>query len=111
MVAGTQRAVLMVESEARELAETVMLGAVVFGHEQMQAAINAINALADEVNPVLWDWAELVRNEALIAQIARHRRRRHQGRLRHPPKQAQPKLNEACGPGQGRADHRRHRHP
>ena len=69
VVAGTQRAVLMVESEARELAETVMLGAVVFGHEQMQAAINAINALADEVNPVLWDWAEPVRNEALIAQV------------------------------------------
>ena len=69
VVASTQRAVLMVESEARELAETVMLGAVVFGHEQMQAAINAINALADEVNPVLWDWAEPVRNEALIAQV------------------------------------------
>ena len=69
VVAGTQRAVLMVESEARELPEAVMLGAVVFGHEQMQAAIAAINALADEVNPVLWDWAEPARNEALIAQV------------------------------------------
>ena len=69
VVAGTERAVLMVESEARELPEAVMLGAVVFGHEQMQAAINAINALADEVNPVLWDWAPAAQNEALIAQV------------------------------------------
>ena len=48
VVAGTEQAVLMVESEASELPEDVMLGAVVFGHEQMQAAIDAINELADE---------------------------------------------------------------
>ena len=49
VVAGTDGAVLMVESEARELSEEVMLGAVLFGHEQMQVAINAINELAEEV--------------------------------------------------------------
>ena len=69
VVAGTERAVLMVESEAKELPEAVMLGAVVFGHEQMQAAIKAINELADEVNPVMFDWAAPVANEELIAQV------------------------------------------
>src|SRR5271170_7883396 len=49
VVAGTQQAVLMVESEAHELSEDVMLGAVVFGHEQMQAVIELINEMADEV--------------------------------------------------------------
>src|SRR5258707_3038521 len=56
IVAGTQQAVLMVESEANELAEEVMLGAVMYGHEQMQAAINAINELADEGGKDDWDW-------------------------------------------------------
>lgn len=69
VVAGTERAVLMVESEARELSEAVMLGAVVFGHDQMQAAIKAINEFADEVNPVVWDWQAPAKNEELIAQI------------------------------------------
>lgn len=69
VVAGTERAVLMVESEARELPESVMLGAVVFGHEQMQSAIRAINEFADEVNPVMWDWQPPVRDEALVAKI------------------------------------------
>ncbi|MFC3533028.1 polyribonucleotide nucleotidyltransferase [Vogesella facilis] len=69
VVAGTERAVLMVESEAKELSEAVMLGAVVFGHEQMQAAITAINEFADEVNPVMWDWAAPAKNEELIAKI------------------------------------------
>ncbi|MDF0606691.1 polyribonucleotide nucleotidyltransferase [Neisseriaceae bacterium TC5R-5] len=69
VVAGTERAVLMVESEAKELPEAVMLGAVVFGHEQMQAAIKAINELADEVNPVMFDWAAPVVNETLQAQV------------------------------------------
>src|SRR5699024_1453922 len=46
VVAGTSEAVLMVESEARQLSEDVMLGAVLFGHEQQQTAINAINAMA-----------------------------------------------------------------
>lgn len=69
VVAGTTRAVLMVESEAKELSESVMLGAVVFGHDQMQAVIGAINELADEVNPVLFDWAAPATNEELLAQI------------------------------------------
>jgi polyribonucleotide nucleotidyltransferase len=69
VVAGTERAVLMVESEARELPESVMLGAVVFGHEQMQTAIQAINAFADEVNPIMWDWQPAARDEALVGQI------------------------------------------
>ena len=69
VVAGTQQAVLMVESEAQELSEAVMLGAVVYGHEQMQNAINAINELADEVNPVLWDWQPAEKDEALIAKM------------------------------------------
>ena len=56
VVAGTERAVLMVESEANELSEAVMLGAVMFGHEQMQAAIRAINELVAEAGAQSWNW-------------------------------------------------------
>ena len=70
VVAGTAKAVLMVESEAQELSEEVMLGAVVFGHEQMQAVINAINEMADSVGQDDWDWTPAAKNEALIAKIA-----------------------------------------
>ncbi len=56
VVAGTAQAVLMVESEADCLAEDVMLGAVVFGHEQMQIAITAINELAEEAGKAKWEW-------------------------------------------------------
>jgi polyribonucleotide nucleotidyltransferase len=56
VVAGTREAVLMVESEARCLSEEVMLGAVLFGHEQMQAAIDAINRLAAEAGKPRWEW-------------------------------------------------------
>ena len=69
VVAGTQLAVLMVESEALELPEDVMLGAVVFGHEQMQAAIDAINELADEAGTAAWDWTPAPKDEALIAKV------------------------------------------
>ncbi len=69
VVAGTEKAVLMVESEAQELSEEVMLGAVVFGHDEMQKAINAINELADEVNPELLEWDEPTADSALEAQI------------------------------------------
>ena len=69
VVAGTQSAVLMVESEAQELSEEVMLGAVVFGHDQMQAAINAINDLVEEAGKPEWDWAPAAKNEALIAKL------------------------------------------
>ncbi|GAB3242074.1 polyribonucleotide nucleotidyltransferase [Chitinimonas naiadis] len=70
VVAGTANAVLMVESEAQELSEAVMLGAVVYGHDQMQAAINAINELADAVNPEVSEWEAPVTDEALVAQIS-----------------------------------------
>lgn len=70
VVAGTQQAVLMVESEARELPEDMMLGAVVFGHQQMQPVIELINQLADEINAPMWDWAPPARDEALVARIA-----------------------------------------
>jgi polyribonucleotide nucleotidyltransferase len=70
VVAGTSKAVLMVESEANQLPEDVMLGSVVFGHEQMQAAINAIKDLAAEVNAPVWEWAPVASNEALAAAVA-----------------------------------------
>lgn len=65
VIAGTDCAVLMVESEANELSEDVMLGAVMFGHEQMQVAIQAINELAAEVATPAWDWTAPVANTAL----------------------------------------------
>jgi polyribonucleotide nucleotidyltransferase len=69
VVAGTQQAVLMVESEAHELPEEVMLGAVVFGHQQMQLVIDAINELAEEAGRPLWDWAPPVQDAELIARM------------------------------------------
>ncbi|GBG01548.1 polyribonucleotide nucleotidyltransferase [Azospira sp. I13] len=69
VVAGTQSAVLMVESEAKELSEEVMLGAVVFGHEQMQVVINAINELVEEAGKPEWDWQPPAKDEALIAKL------------------------------------------
>jgi polyribonucleotide nucleotidyltransferase len=70
VVAGTEAAVLMVESEAQELPEDVMLGAVVFGHQQMQAVIEAIHQLVEEAGNPLWDWQPPAKDETLIAQIA-----------------------------------------
>ena len=69
VVAGTEHAVLMVESEAKELSEEVMLGAVVFGHEQMRAAIQAIHELADQAAKPSWNWTPAPRDEALISKI------------------------------------------
>ncbi|MGJ8691245.1 MAG: polyribonucleotide nucleotidyltransferase [Thalassotalea sp.] len=69
VVAGTDAAVLMVESEADVLSEEVMLGAVVYGHEQSQTAINAIKEFAAEVNTPSWNWEAPVKNAALIAKI------------------------------------------
>ncbi len=69
VVAGTQEAVLMVESEANELSEDVMLGAVMFGHEQMQAAIRAVNELADEGGKDDWEWEAQLPDAALIEKI------------------------------------------
>jgi len=70
VVAGTREAVLMVESEARMLSEDVMLGAVMFGHEQMQAAIQAISEFAAEVGSQTWDWQAPAADETLIAKVA-----------------------------------------
>jgi polyribonucleotide nucleotidyltransferase len=66
VVAGTKGAVLMVESEAKELSEDVMLGAVMFGHQQMQVAIDAINELVAEAGKPKWDWQAPAKNTALI---------------------------------------------
>ncbi len=69
VVAGTENAVLMVESEARCLPESVMLGAVVFGHEQMQTAIKAINELAAEAGKPAWDWQPPESDDALLQSV------------------------------------------
>ena len=70
VVAGTQQAVLMVESEATGLAEEVMLGAVVFGHQQMQVAITAINALVKQAGKPRWDWKPDAANAELDKAVA-----------------------------------------
>ncbi|MBR9858136.1 MAG: polyribonucleotide nucleotidyltransferase [Gammaproteobacteria bacterium] len=70
VVAGTANAVLMVESEANILPEEVMLGAVVYGHEQLNTAVQAINEFAAEVGTQPWDWQPKAENEGLKAQIA-----------------------------------------
>ena len=65
MVAGTSDAVLMVESEAKELSEEIMLGAVVYGHDEMQVAISAINDFAKEVGNETWEWTAPEKNTSL----------------------------------------------
>jgi polyribonucleotide nucleotidyltransferase len=69
VVAGTRQAVLMVESEAMELPEDVMLGAVVYGHQQMQSVIDLINELADEAGKPLWDWTAPQKDPALVERV------------------------------------------
>ncbi|KGO97660.1 polyribonucleotide nucleotidyltransferase, partial [Novilysobacter defluvii] len=69
IVAGTEKAVLMVESEADVLSEEVMLGAVMFGHEQMQVAIKAINELVAEAGTEKWDWQPAPRNESMTGAL------------------------------------------
>ena len=69
VVAGTENAVLMVESEASVLAEDVMLGAVMFGHEQMQTIISNVNEFAAEVGTEAWDWQPEAENTELKAKI------------------------------------------
>ncbi|WP_082411421.1 polyribonucleotide nucleotidyltransferase [Methylogaea oryzae] len=74
VVAGTDKAVLMVESEAKELPEDVMLGAVLFGHEQMQVVIRAIRELAEAVGVTRWHWTAAAEDTALkqaVADLAR----------------------------------------
>ena len=70
VVAGTDTAVLMVESEAQELSEEVMLGAVTYGHEQMQVVITAIRELVAEAGTVAWEWTAPESNEALASAVA-----------------------------------------
>ena len=70
VVAGTESAVLMVESEAQQLSEEIMLGAVVFGHEQGNIAINAIHDLVREGGKPVWDWKAPAKDEVLIAKVA-----------------------------------------
>jgi polyribonucleotide nucleotidyltransferase len=69
IVSGTENAVLMVESEADQLPEDVMLGGIVFGHEQMQAVINCIHDLVSEAGKPEWDWQPAAKNEALISMV------------------------------------------
>ena len=69
VVAGTEQGVLMVESEALELSEETMLSAVVYGHEQMQAAIQAIHELAEIAGKPASDWQPPAKDESLIARI------------------------------------------
>jgi polyribonucleotide nucleotidyltransferase len=69
VVAGTQAAVLMVESEAQQLSEEVMLGGVVFGHEQGNIAIAAINELVRDAGKPAWDWQPPAKDEAFIGKV------------------------------------------
>jgi len=69
VVAGTELAVLMVESEAQQLSEAIMLGAVVYGHEQMQTVINAIHDLVRDGGKPEVEWSPAPKNEALIARV------------------------------------------
>ena len=69
VVAGTEFAVLMVESEAQQLSEEIMLGAIVFGHEQGNIAINAIHDLVRDAGKPVWDWKAPAKDEPLIAKI------------------------------------------
>jgi len=70
VVAGTEQAVLMVESGARELPESVMLGAVLFGHEQMQSAVRAINEFAAQAAKPAWAWQPHKADESVIAAVS-----------------------------------------
>jgi polyribonucleotide nucleotidyltransferase len=69
VVAGTESAVLMVESEAQQLPEDVMLGAVVFGHTQMKSAIDAIHRLVEKAGKPEWQWQPEAKDEALVAKV------------------------------------------
>lgn len=70
VVAGTKEAILMVESEAKELSEEVMLGAVIFGHEMMKPVIELINELAKEAAKPAWEWQAAPKNDGLFAKVA-----------------------------------------
>ncbi len=69
VVAGTEAAVLMVESEAQQLPEEIMLGAVVFGHEQGKIAIEAIHELVRDAGKPVWDWTAPAHDESLVSKV------------------------------------------
>src|SRR5690606_7006206 len=69
VVAGTDAAVLMVESEAKELSEDLMLGAVLFAHQEMQTVISAIKEFQQAAGKPAWEWTPAVKNEALIEAV------------------------------------------
>ena len=116
IVAGTEAAVLMVESEAHELPEEVMLGAVVHGHQQMQAVIELIHQLVEEAGKPLWDWQAPARDEALIAQVMAAAESELQDAYRIRSKQARTerlaeisaKVNAECVAADADPDRRRH---
>jgi polyribonucleotide nucleotidyltransferase len=70
VVAGTENAVLMVESEANLLSEDVMLGAVTYGHEASKAVVQAVRELAAEVEIQAWDWQPAATDDALVAKVS-----------------------------------------
>ncbi len=116
VVAGTEAAVLMVESEANELPEEVMLGAVVFGHQQQQAAIAMIDELVEEAGKPLWDWQPPAKNQAMIDQVtaaaegllrdayALRQKQARQQRL----KEISAKVEAECIPADASPDYRNH---
>ncbi len=69
IVAGTEVAVLMVESEAQQLSEEIMLGGIVFGQQQSNIAINAIHELVRDAGKPAWDWAAPAKDEGFIAKV------------------------------------------
>ena len=69
VVAGTEAAVLMVESEASQLSEEIMLAAIVYGHEQGNIAVNAIHELVRDAGKPVWDWKAPAKDEPLIAKV------------------------------------------
>ena len=69
VVAGTKTSVLMVESEAKQLPEDIMLGAVMYGHQELQIVIDSIESFAKEVNVKSWDWRAPDKDEALVSEI------------------------------------------
>jgi len=116
VVAGTEAAVLMVESEAKELPEEVMLGAVVFGHQQQQAAIDLIHQLVEEAGKPMWEWQPPAKDEALIASVAAaaesdlraayalRQKQARQQRL----KEISDKVDATCVPADGTPDQKNH---
>jgi polyribonucleotide nucleotidyltransferase len=98
VVAGTEAAVLMVESEAKQLSEDIMLGAVVFGHEQGNIAINAIHELVRDAGKPVWDWKPAPKDEAFISKVTAYAEEKIRAAYQIRSKQARTQaLREATG--------------